>query len=151
MFSLDLINLFLFSFASCIHNYISKLILRKLHFLIFILVKNLGGPSVHGDRIGWGLFVQRDQSIGDPLSGTKHLRTICVWDQICLYQPFRISTLAWIWLIDFYFRLHLVFTFISIDIKNLHFLIFILVKIWGTICPWGPNWLGTVCPEGPIN
>ena len=21
----------------------------------------------------------------------------------------------------------------------------------GTICPWGMNWLATICPEGPIN
>ena len=24
-------------------------------------------------------------------------------------------------------------------------------KLFGTICPCGPNWLGTICPEGPIN
>ena len=29
------------------------------------------GPSVHEDRIGWRLFVQRDQSIGDPLWGDQ--------------------------------------------------------------------------------
>ena len=44
---------------------------------------NIWGPSVHGDRICWELFVQRDQSIGDQLWGTKCLGTICVWDQMC--------------------------------------------------------------------
>ena len=32
---------------------------------------NFWGASVRGDLIGWGLFVQRDQLIGDPLWGTK--------------------------------------------------------------------------------
>jgi hypothetical protein len=33
--------------------------------------QNFWAPSVHGDQIGWVLFVQRDQSIGDPLRGTN--------------------------------------------------------------------------------
>ena len=41
------------------------------------------GPSVHGDQIGWGLFVQRDQLIRDPLWETKYPGTICIWDQMC--------------------------------------------------------------------
>ena len=39
---------------------------------------NFGGPFVHGDRIGWGLFVQRDQSIWDQLWGPNVFGTKCV-------------------------------------------------------------------------
>ena len=35
-----------------------------------------------------------------------------------LYQSLRISSLAWIWLIGFYFRLHIVFTLISTHISQ---------------------------------
>ena len=77
MFSLNLIDWFLFSFASCIHTYIS-IDIRKSALLNLYSSKKFGGPSVHGDRIGWGLFLQRDQSIWDPLCGI-----ICVWDQMC--------------------------------------------------------------------
>ena len=44
------------------------------------------GPFVHGVWIGWGPFVQLDQSIGDELWGTKCPRTIYVWDQMCHSQ-----------------------------------------------------------------
>ena len=44
---------------------------------------NFLGPFVHGERIGWGQFVQRDQLIGDQLWGTKCPGTICVRDQMC--------------------------------------------------------------------
>ena len=115
----------------------------------------MGGPSVHGDRIGWGLFIQRDQWIGDPLCGTKCPGNICVWTKcVTVFISTRKNinfNLDLIELIDFYFRLHFVFILISIHIlqykecgqswklilRKLHFLIFILVvmghhdfKIW---------------------
>ena len=57
-FSLDLIDWFLFSFASCIHTYIS-IDIKKSAFLYLYFSKKFWGPSVHWDQIGWRLFVQR--------------------------------------------------------------------------------------------
>ena len=54
--------------------------------IICTLGPNLWGPFFHGGWIGWDLFVQRDQSIGDQLWLTKCLGTICVWDQMCHRQ-----------------------------------------------------------------
>ena len=148
----------IFIFICILYSHLHQLILRKLHFLIFILVKNSGdhlsmGTELVGD---WQLFVQRDQWIGHPLCGTKCPGNIFVWDQMCysLYISTRKNinfNLDLIELIDFYFRLHFVFILISIHIlqykecgqswklilRKLHFLIFILVvmghhdfKIW---------------------
>ena len=50
---------------------------------------NFGGPSVHGDRIVWGLFVQRDLSIGDLMLGTKCPGTICVWTKCYSHKVYQ--------------------------------------------------------------
>ena len=73
-------------FGPCISGSLQPVPLDKQNILGTIC---LGGPNwlwtiafVHGDQIVWGLFVQMDQSIGDPLWGTKCPGTICVWDQM---------------------------------------------------------------------
>ena len=59
-----------------------------------------------------------------------------------LYQPIKVSGSACIWLIDFYFRLHLVFTLISIDIKKAAFFNLYFSKNFGDHLSMGTELVG---------
>ena len=87
-----------FIFVCILYSHLYQLILRKLHFLIFILVCPWGtnwlGTVCPERPINWGPIV-RDQMSGD------HMRLGPNVSQP-LYQPLKISSLAWIWLIDFF-------------------------------------------------
>ena len=85
----------------------------------------------------------------------------CIHDNICavfliLFRKFSLNypICFWIWLIDFHFYLHIVFTLTSIDIKKATFLDLYFSKKFGGPSVHG-DWIGwgltAVCPERPMN
>ena len=85
----------------------------------------------------------------------------CIHDNICavfliLFRKFSLNypICFWIWLIDFHFYLHIVFTLTSIDIKKATFLDLYFSKKFGGPSVHG-DWIGwgltAGSPERPLN
>ena len=109
--------------------------IKKATFLDLYFSKKFGGPSVHGDRIGWGLTAvcpERPMNWGpivwDQMSG-EHMRLKPNVLQ-SLYQPVKISILTWIWLN------WLIFIFVCILYSYLYQFIFCNTKNVAKVENW---------------